>query len=86
LSSVAQLKYGVENPNTTDATGELWIDELHAADSQNRVGYATAFKSDFELYGWGTFGADAHNVDRNFETFTSAITNQDRHEQNAFLT
>src|SRR5258708_40042412 len=42
-------------------------------------------KSDFELYGWGTFGAGAKNVDRNFETFTSAVTNQDRHEQNAYL-
>src|SRR5258708_10212529 len=42
-------------------------------------------KSDFELYGWGTFGAGAKNVDRNFETFTSAITNQDRHEQNMYL-
>jgi len=85
LSSVAEMKFGVTNPNTSNISGELWIDELHGSDVITRVGYATSFKSDFELYGWGTFGGSARNVDRNFETFTSAITNQDRHEQNAYL-
>src|SRR5205807_3140293 len=66
-------------------SGELWIDELHASDANTRIGHASSFKSDFELYGWATFGASAKNTDRNFETFTSAITNQDRHEQNAYL-
>jgi len=85
LTSVAEMNFGVTNPNTSIIKGELWIDELHASDVQSRVGYATLFKSDFELYGWGTFGAGVKNVDRNFQTYTSAITNQDRHEQNAYF-
>jgi len=86
LSSVAEMRFGVYNPTSGNTiSGELWIDELHASDVITRVGYASLLKSDFELYGWGTFGAGAKNIDRNFETFTSAITNQDRHEQNAYL-
>jgi len=85
LTSVAEMKFGVTNTGTTNLSGEIWFDELHAADVIKRVGYATSLKSDFELYGWGTFGANAKNIDRNFETFTSAITNQDLREQNAYL-
>jgi len=87
LTSVAEMKFGVTDPNATPGTisGEIWIDELHGSDVITRIGYATSFKSDFELYGWGTFGANAKNIDRNFETFTSAITNQDRHEQNEYF-
>ncbi len=85
LSSVAEMKFGVTNPKTSTISGEIWIDELHGSDVITRIGYATSLKSDFEIYGWGTFGAGANNIDRNFETFTSAITNQDRHEQNAYL-
>ena len=85
LTSVAQMKFGVSNPGTANMSGKIRFDELFAADVIKRVGYASSFKSDFELYGWGTFGANAKNIDRNFETFTSAITNQDRHEQNAYL-
>ena len=80
------MKFGVINPTRPIIRpGELWIDELHASDVITRIGYASLLKSDFEIYGWGTFGANAINIDRNFETFTSAITNQDRHEQNAYL-
>jgi hypothetical protein len=85
LTSVAEMKFGVTNTGTANMSGEIWFDELHAADVIKRIGYASSLKSDFELYGWGTFGAGARNIDRNFETFTSAITNQDRREQNAYL-
>jgi len=85
LTSVAEMKFGVTNTGTANMSGEIWFDELFAADVIKRVGYATSLKSDFELYGWGTFGASDKDIDRNFETFTSAITNQDRREQNAYL-
>lgn len=86
LNNVAQLKVGVQNTSTGANSGELWFDELHAADVITRVGYASKLASDFEIFGWGTFGANVRDIDRNFETFTSAITNQDRHEENAYLT
>lgn len=85
LSSIAQLKYGIDNPNTSTITGELWIDEVYGSDVISRVGYASSFKTGFDLYGWGNLTGGARNIDRNFETFTSAITNQDRHEQTATL-
>ena len=85
LTNVAEMKFGVTNTGTANMSGEIWFDELHAADVIKRIGYATDIKADFEIYGWGTFGGNTKNVDRNFETFTSAITNQDRREQNAYM-
>src|SRR6185437_3527025 len=35
--------------------------------------------------GWANFGAGVKNVDQNFETFTSAVTNQGLHDDNAYL-
>lgn len=49
------------------------------------MGYASSFKTGFDVYGWGSLTGNARNIDRNFETFTSAVSNQDRHEQNATL-
>ncbi len=86
LQSVSQFKTGVINGNPAAANvGEIWFDELFAADAKQRVGYAQMAKSDFELFGWGTFGAVVHDIDRNFETFTSAVTEQDRHRTDEYL-
>lgn len=86
LNNVAQLKVGVLNTNNGANSGEIWFNELHASDVITRVGYASKFSSDFEIFGWGTFGGAVRDIDRNFETFTSAITNQDRNEKTGYLT
>ncbi|MFA5974871.1 MAG: hypothetical protein WC859_01745 [Elusimicrobiota bacterium] len=86
LTNVQQIRIGIQNTSSAGNSGEVWFDEFHAADVLTRVGYATKIATDFEIFGWGTFGAATRNVDRNFETFTSAITNQDRREENGYLT
>lgn len=86
LASVAQLQYGIINEATTSTTGEIWINELYADDVITRIGYASRLNADFEVMGWGTWGMGVRNIDRNFETFTSALSNQDRREENTYLT
>ncbi len=85
LSSIAQLKFGVDTTTAATRSGELWFNEVYGADVISRVGYASSFKASLDLFGWGSLTGSARNIDRNFETFTSAITNQDRHEQTATL-
>lgn len=85
LNNVAQLVVGVENGSNGANSGELWFDEIYASDVITRTGLASRMATDFEVLGWGSFGAGVRDIDRNFETFTSAITNQDRHEENAYL-
>jgi len=85
LSNVAQQRVGIQKVDGSANTGEIWIDEIYANDVLKRVGYAGKLASDFEIFGWGTFGLNTRDIDRNFETFTSAIANQDRHESNAYL-
>ncbi|HVO33063.1 MAG TPA: hypothetical protein VMU17_04050, partial [Elusimicrobiota bacterium] len=85
LTNVAQFRVGVQNNSNGANSGELWLDEIHGADVITRVGYATRGTADFEIFGWGKFGGAFKTVDRNFETFTSAITDQDRKEQTGYL-
>jgi len=86
LAQISQFTAGVINNNSAaNSSLAFWVDEFFAADVITRIGYAAVLKSDFEIFGWGTFGANVRDIDANFQTFTSAITNQARHETNAYL-
>jgi len=85
LASVSQYIAGVINTSNNTTTGQVWFDELFVADVITRVGYAAALHSDFEIFGWGTFGAALHDVDQNFETFTTPITDQAKHRTDEYL-
>jgi len=85
LSNVAQQRVGVMKNVGTEAAGEIWVDEIYADDVLTRIGYAIKAKADFELFGWSTFGLSTSDIDPNFETFTSAISNQARFEDDAYL-
>jgi hypothetical protein len=86
LTSVSQLRFGIENPQGgvgDNAINEIWINELHADGALSRTGIASRIGAAFEWMGWGKLDLAMRELDRNFETFTSAITNQDRNEQTA---
>jgi hypothetical protein len=85
LSNVAKQRVGVKLNTGSAKKGEIWIDEIYASDVLKRIGFAGKAASDFEIFGWGTLGLNVTDIDRNFETYTSAIANQDRHESNAYM-
>ncbi len=72
------------SPNTT-ACGTIFLNEIHVAEPVTRVGNAQKLSADFEVPGWATFGAKHRYVDKNFQTPTSVVANQDRRDDSAYL-
>ena len=86
LQQVAQLVagvYKVRGPVNTQ--GRLWLDEVHLANPAVRIGNAHSVAADFELTNWGTFGFKDRSIDRNFQTPTSVVSNQDNRVDTAYL-
>jgi hypothetical protein len=86
LTAIGQLRFGIQKTTSGQSSGQVWIDELHGADVITRVGNAGKLQADFDLAGWGSFGGVVRDIDPNFQTIESAVTNQARHEQKSYLT
>jgi hypothetical protein len=71
-------------PNNT-ACGTVFLNEIHVAEPVTRVGNAQKLSADFEVPGWATFGGKHRFVDKNFQTPTSVVANQDRRDDSAYL-
>ena len=87
LQQIASLVAGVRKiagPGST-TKGRVYLDEIYLADPVVRVGTAHSMAADFELLGWGTFGAKNRYMDRNFQTPTSVVSNQDNRLDSAYL-
>ncbi len=87
LALVSQLKVGIQrNPSNNSAhSGQIYLNEIHAGDSITRKGIASRVQGDFDILGWGAFGLAVRDIDANFQTFQSAITNQARHESKGYF-
>ncbi|MBI4396120.1 MAG: hypothetical protein HY548_03425 [Elusimicrobia bacterium] len=85
LTSVGQIKIGVRNATGNTVQSELWVNEIHLSGSRLKVGEARRVSADFSWDRWGSFGGKFREVDRNFQTLTSAITNQDKTEESGYL-
>lgn len=71
-------------PNNT-ACGTVFLNEIHVSEPVTRVGNAQKLSADFEVPGWATFGGKHRFVDKNFQTPTSVVANQDRRDDSAYL-
>lgn len=80
LSRVGQFKIGVRNETATKIESTLWVNEIHVSGARTRIGNARRFTADGRWGRWGSFGGGFRNVDRNFQTLTSPVVNQDREE------
>lgn len=85
LTSVSQLKIGIINDTGADFGNEVWINEIHQTDPHERNGAARRYAFDAAWAGWMDFGGTYREVDRLFQTPTTAITNQDRKQTSSFL-
>ncbi len=83
LTRVGQLKIGVHNPTGGNIPGKVWMNEIHVSGSRRKVGNARRFAANGSWGGAATFGGVFRSVDRNFQTLTSPIVNQDREESSA---
>lgn len=80
LSRIGQFKIGVRNATGAPIDGTVWFNEIHVSGARTRIGNARRFTADGKWGNWGSFGGTFRNVDRNFQTLTSPIVNQDREE------
>lgn len=88
LQQVGILTAGVMNKSAVAQTingGHLFLNEIHVAEPVTRVGTASKIQADFESPGWATFGLKHRAIDRNFQTPTSVVANQDNTEDSSYL-
>jgi len=86
LQQVGQLTAGVYvRPGAAQPNGTIFLNEIHVDDPVTRVGTASKIQADFEAAGWGTFGLKHRAIDRNFQTPTSVVSNQDNIEDASYL-
>lgn len=91
LTQISQLKFGVFNNNplpassTNTIANEVWINELHLSNPHSRTGHAKKYAFDSAWAGWMDFGGMYRDVDRNWQTPTTAVTNQDSTQSNMYV-
>ena len=85
LQQVGQLVAGVMSRTNANPAGAVFVNEIHVAQPVTRVGTAQKIQADFETPGWGTFGIKHRAIDRNFQTPTSVVSNQDNTEDSSYL-
>jgi hypothetical protein len=85
LQQVSEIVAGVYAGNApAKQQGALWLNEIHVAQPITRVGQAHKLQADVEYTGWGTFGYKQKAIDRNFQTPTSVVSNQDKRDDNMY--
>ncbi|MBI4386211.1 MAG: hypothetical protein HY551_02400 [Elusimicrobia bacterium] len=65
--------------------GSVWLNEIYLDQPITRIGLAHKLQLDFDVPNWATFGTKTRFVDRNYQTPTTTISNQDNRQDNAYL-
>lgn len=84
LTQISQLKAGIINTSGAAVNNEVWLNEIHLGKPHEREGHAKRYTFDTSWTNWMDFGGTYRNVDRHFQTPTTAITNQDHIQSSAF--
>jgi hypothetical protein len=84
LARIGQFKIGLINHTGAQIEGVMWVNEIHVSGARTRVGNARRFTLDGQWDRWGAFGGSFRRVDRNFQTLTSPVVNQDREEVSGY--
>lgn len=73
------------DPVTSRHTGSVYLNELFVENPIIRVGQAEKLEANFTVPGWAAFGGKYRFVDRNYQTPTTLVANQDNLSQTAYL-
>ncbi|MCG3203816.1 MAG: hypothetical protein KCHDKBKB_00488 [Elusimicrobia bacterium] len=85
VTQVSQIKMGIKNNTGGQIKNQIWVNEIHVSGPHTRTGHAKRYSFDSQWPGWMDFGGGYRDVDRNWQTPTTAITNQDSTQTNAFV-
>jgi len=85
LNNISQLKVGIRSKSSGVSSGEIWLNEIYVEDTYKKEGLAYRYNADLTVPDWANLGGKRKEVNRNFETFTGGIENQDRLEESAYF-
>ena len=85
LTQIGQITIGIKNTGSSVLTSRIWVDDIFESQAQLRTGLAQKYSLDNVIPGWGSFGGSLRSVDRNFQTPTTTITNQDNKTENGYI-
>lgn len=85
LQAITKIEIIIENPSYLPQKGIIYVNDIYLSDSWKRKGIARKLELNMSIPRWINFGGKTRSVDRNFETFTSAITNQDNITNTGYL-
>jgi len=85
VAGVMRNSNGVNAGSNTNQSGAVYLNEIYLDQPVTRVGTAYKFEAAFEMPGWATFGGKTRFIDRNFQTPTSVVSNQDNRQDSGYL-
>lgn len=85
LRTIVKLQIIISNPQNVPQQGVIYINDIFLSESWKRKGIAKKLELNLSIPNWINFGGNVRNVDRKFETFTTAITNQDNLSVNGYF-
>ncbi|HBL17195.1 MAG TPA: hypothetical protein DD417_10740 [Elusimicrobia bacterium] len=85
LQQIGSLIAGVRSLGDLKNSGSVYLNELHLSNPLTRKGTAYRGQADFTVPGWMSFGGKYRYVDRNYETPTTLVSNQDNRQINGYL-
>ncbi|MDO8734535.1 MAG: carbohydrate binding domain-containing protein, partial [Elusimicrobiota bacterium] len=81
LTNISQIKVLIINETGSKIdNGEIWLDEIYLDEPNEITGYANRYNADFSVPDWATFGGKFKFINRDFQTLTTQISNQDSEE------
>ncbi|TPW22112.1 MAG: hypothetical protein FD126_18, partial [Elusimicrobia bacterium] len=85
LQQIGTLVAGVYSSSATKTAGALYINEVYVDAPIVRVGNAEKLEANFTVPGWANFGGKYRFVDRNYQTPTTVVANQDNLMETGYL-
>ena len=86
LTNISQIKVLIKNETGSKIeNGEIWLDEIYLDEPWKITGYANRYNADFSVPDWASFGGKFKFVNRDFQTLTTQISNQDSEEVSGYF-
>lgn len=86
LQAITKIEIIILNPpDHPPQEGMIYINDIYLSDSWKRKGIARKLELNMSIPNWANFGGMTRSVERDFETFTTAITNQDNITNTGFF-
>jgi len=83
LNNISQIKAGIRS--ASNASGDIWLNDIYVEESYKKEGLAYRYNADLSVPDWANLGGKRKEVNRDFETFTGGIQNQDRLEESVYF-